>query len=72
MLYIEIKCTVNPIETGNEIVIALLADMGCDSFVETEDGVLAYIPKDIFEVEQLDALFSGAENWDFTDRKSVV
>ena len=66
MQYIEIKCTVNPVETGSEIVIALLADMGCDSFVETEDGVLAYIPKDIFEVEQLSTLFSDAENWDFS------
>ena len=39
MQYIEIKCTVSPIETGNEIVIALLADMGCDSFVETGESV---------------------------------
>jgi len=66
MQYIEIKCTVSPIETGNEIVIALLADMGCDSFVETEDGVLAYISKEIFEVEALDALFSGMSDGDFS------
>jgi len=66
MQYIEIKCSVNPVETGNEIVIALLADMGCDSFVETEDGVLAYIPKDIFELQLLDALFLEMSNGDFT------
>jgi ribosomal protein L11 methyltransferase len=66
MQYIEINCSIHPVETGNEIVIALLADMGCDSFVETENGILAYIQKDIFDENQLNILFSEMSDYHFT------
>ena len=66
MKYIEIDCIITPAETGNEIIIALLADMGCDSFVEKENGVQAYIAKDIFDEKQLKDLFSDVSTWNFS------
>ncbi len=66
MQYIEINCSIHPVETGNEIMIALLADMGCDSFVETENGILAYIRKDIFDKNQLNTLFLEMPDYHFT------
>ena len=65
MLYIELKCVVNPVETGNEILIAFLAELGYESFVETENGVLAYIPKSLFEEQKLDTLLRDSEEFGF-------
>jgi ribosomal protein L11 methyltransferase len=66
MRYIEINCSIHPVETGNEIAVAMLADMGCDSFVETENGILAYIQKEIFDEHELNTLFSGMSDCHFT------
>ena len=56
MQYIEIKFYVQPPEVGNEILIALLADVGCESFMEFEEGVMAYIPQKDFKKELLEKL----------------
>lgn len=42
MDYIELKIKLSPLRPFNEIIVAQLADAGFESFVETEDGVLAY------------------------------
>lgn len=47
---LEVKIRVQPKEPWSEIAIAQLAERGFDSFVETEDGFLAYAPESI-EVE---------------------
>lgn len=39
---LEVQITLNPKSPWNEILVAELADLGFDSFVETEDGVTAY------------------------------
>jgi ribosomal protein L11 methyltransferase len=57
MPYIELKCTVNPV-ADSEILIALLANVGYESFLETNDGVLAYIPETVFEEQKLTTLLS--------------
>lgn len=46
MNYIEYDFTVSPLEMGSEILIAELAEVGFDSFVDTPMGIKAYIPKD--------------------------
>ncbi|WP_114491651.1 50S ribosomal protein L11 methyltransferase [Candidatus Ulvibacter alkanivorans] len=46
MVYIEYKFRVAPLQPGTEILIAELGAAGFESFVETEDGVLAYIQKE--------------------------
>lgn len=59
MEYIELNFTITPKETGNEILAAKLADIGFESFIETELGLLAYIPSVKFssgDVEKLDIL----------------
>ena len=43
MSYIEFNFTITPREPGCEIVAAHLAEIGFESFVETETGLLAYI-----------------------------
>lgn len=43
MDYIQYSFTVNPPEPGSEILTALLADLGFDSFSQNETGVDAYI-----------------------------
>jgi ribosomal protein L11 methyltransferase len=45
-VYIGYKFEVAPLQPGVEILIAELGYAGFESFVETEDGVTAYIQKD--------------------------
>lgn len=52
MDYIQYTFTVNPPEPGSDILIALLADLGFESFTQNETGVDAYIQKE-FENENL-------------------
>jgi ribosomal protein L11 methyltransferase len=43
MNYIEYDFKINPLEPATEILIAELGEVGFESFVENEEGVLAYI-----------------------------
>ncbi len=45
-IYIGYDFKVNPLQPGTEILIAELGYAGFESFVETEEGVIAYIQKD--------------------------
>jgi ribosomal protein L11 methyltransferase len=45
-IYIEYNFKVSPLQPGTEILIAELGYAGFESFVETEEGVTAYIQKD--------------------------
>lgn len=66
MQYVEIICKVSDPQEGNEIMIALLADMGCDSFTEPPEGVCAYIPKQDFDPQALQELALAAQNFAFS------
>ncbi|MCE2612801.1 50S ribosomal protein L11 methyltransferase [Flavobacteriaceae bacterium D16] len=44
--YLEYSFEISPLQPASEILIAELAELGFDSFVETETGLLAYIPKE--------------------------
>ncbi|MBN8702977.1 MAG: 50S ribosomal protein L11 methyltransferase [Bacteroidetes bacterium] len=48
MDYIEFDFTVSPLEPHAEILTTNLAELGFDSFVDTEKGFLAYIPQNVF------------------------
>lgn len=52
--YTEFIFKVNPIEPWGEILIAELCELGFDSFTEVDDGVLAYITKELMNVEKVD------------------
>lgn len=54
MEYIEVKLTCEPNnEAINNVLSALLGEIGYDSFVEDENGTLAYIVKDLYDESQL-------------------
>jgi ribosomal protein L11 methyltransferase len=58
MNYIELSVTVTPKETGSDVLIAELSEIGFDSFVDSDKGFSAYIAEDLFLKEQLVELFS--------------
>lgn len=55
-IYIEYIFKVEPFQPGTEILIAELGYAGFESFVETEDGVLAYIQKNEWKTDILDSI----------------
>ena len=57
MEYIELNCVVTPLELGNEILIAELAEYDYESFRETNTGIKAYIQAPLFVEEQLKNLY---------------
>ena len=65
MRYIELKCIVPEVENGNEILTAFLADIGYESFVETDTGLLAYIPKTEFDSQKLAFLQQNSKTCGF-------
>ena len=54
--YLEFDFKINPLTPWNEILMAELIEIGFDSFTEENEGILAYIQKDIFSAEQLENL----------------
>lgn len=56
MNYIEYRFELRPVLPAREVLVAELAEIGFESFVETPDGLLAYIRKDQFNEEALTGL----------------
>lgn len=56
-IYMEYHFTVTPKESGTEILIAQLGFAGFESFVETEEGVTAYIQKQEWNETILEDVF---------------
>ncbi len=60
MTYIEIAFTIVPANpVVNEILTALSAEIGCDSFNDTEDGLNAYISENKFDQAALDNILES-------------
>lgn len=54
MQYIEVTFSVNPVsETANDIIAALAAELGFESFVESPEGTIGYIPAPLYNEEAL-------------------
>lgn len=51
--YLEFNFKISPLYPWNEILMAELIKISFDSFTEETDGILAYIPKNIFQEEEL-------------------
>jgi ribosomal protein L11 methyltransferase len=69
IIYIGYEFKVKPIEPGVEILVAELGYAGFESFVETEDGVSAYIQKNDWHeavLEDIDILNSSEFEIDYT------
>lgn len=58
MKYLEVTFTVTPTsETANDIIAALAAELGFESFVESPQGIIGYVPAHLFDEQALtDAL----------------
>ena len=58
MKYLEVTFTVTPTsETANDIIAALAAELGFESFVESPQGTIGYVPAHLFDEQALpDAL----------------
>jgi ribosomal protein L11 methyltransferase len=73
MDYIELKCRVVPAEPGYEILIAELAELGYDSFVENDDELLAYIAENDFDKTTLDGLdIINMDNFEVSFERTLV
>jgi ribosomal protein L11 methyltransferase len=58
MNYIELVVNVEPKEQGSDVLIAQLAELGYESFVETEKGFNAYIQETDYNTQQLNLALS--------------
>ncbi len=63
-VYVEYVFNVNPLQPACDILIAELGEEGFESFVENEDGVLAYIQKEDWDPDVLQKI-SILSNTDF-------
>ena len=64
-IYIGLTFTITPRDPATEILIAELGYAGFESFVENEDGVIAYIQKEDFKEDILEGIFI-LKNEEFT------
>lgn len=60
--YNEYQFTVEPIEPWTEILIAMIASLPFESFVENEKGFAAYIPSELDEEEAVKNILSTLED----------
>lgn len=70
MDYIQYDFKITPVEPGSDILIALLADLGFESFTQNEIGVEAYIQEE-FENEDLVKELSF-EDFTFSYTRTVI
>lgn len=56
MNYTQVIFVVEPLIVGREILIAELAELGFESFVDTETGFEAYIPESEFKKKEFEAI----------------
>lgn len=57
LIYLEYDFKIKPLQPASDILIAELGDLGFESFVENEEGLLAYILKSEWKEQTLDDLF---------------
>jgi len=74
MEYTKITCTLHPdIELAREMLISELGNVGFESFVETEEGIEAYIPSGIYMPDLLlSANLTNNAYFSFTSTAEVI
>ena len=72
MVRIELNIEISPKEPWTDILIAQLSEIGFDSFMDTETGVLAYINEADFKEENMQSeTILGLDSEDFTAKVSL-
>lgn len=61
MDYIELNFTVTPKDPWSDILITELAELGFDSFSETETGFCAYIPEHLYSEKRVENMAQAAD-----------
>ncbi|BBE20603.1 ribosomal protein L11 methyltransferase [Aquipluma nitroreducens] len=57
MIYIQIRFKLNPDTTENrEILVAMLSDLAFESFDESEEQIMGYIPGESVDLEEIEAI----------------
>ena len=70
---IELSISIDPKEPWSDIVISQLSDLGFDSFVDTEEGLLAYAPASIDLDEVIaNTLLAHPEEFVCTLKKTLI
>ncbi|MEZ4800213.1 MAG: 50S ribosomal protein L11 methyltransferase [Flavobacteriales bacterium] len=59
MDYVEVSFEIDPILPAREVLVAELAELGYESFVESENGLKAYIQESDFNESVLTELMAG-------------
>lgn len=60
MKYIEVTFTVAPMsETACDVVAALMAELGFESFVASADGTVGYVPADLYDEDAVREVLAG-------------
>lgn len=54
--YLEFDFKINPVQPWSEILMAELIEIGFDSFTEESDGILGYIPEELFSEDALKSI----------------
>ncbi len=62
MNYIEVSVNVKPREQGSDVLIAHLSDLGFESFVESENGFLAYIQEEEYSEDEIKLTFGDYQD----------
>jgi len=60
MNYVEASFVLRPLLPAREVLVVELAERGLESFVETDDGLKAYIQEEYFQSQLLDDLMTTA------------
>ena len=67
MKYIEVNFTVSPVsETATDIISAVAMELGFESFVESPDGTIGYVPAHLYDEEALHAIVTDFPMEDIT------
>jgi ribosomal protein L11 methyltransferase len=72
MNYIELVVTVEPKEQGSDVLIAELAEIGFDSFVDADAGFSAYVKEENYSEEEVKAIFFNYSNFFKTTYSSKI
>jgi ribosomal protein L11 methyltransferase len=66
MIYIELTLEIEPISPFSDIIMSDLGDVGFESFVDTDTGLKAYIPKLDFDENAVKRVIDNVENCSVT------